>query len=290
MSLPFRSVVAALFVASVAGAEPGGLPTTQPTAEPLVLHIAADPNNLPFSNSRGEGFENKIAELVARDLGAKIDYVWWAQRRGFFRDAVKHGQSDVVMGVPSDFERMVPTKPYYRSTYVFVYRKDRGIHVHSFDDPELRTLKIGVPLVGGSNNSPPAQALAGRGIVNNIVGYTLYNDYRQDNPSSEIVTAVTKGDIDVAVVWGPLGAYFAARQDPPLAVVPVGVEAESSTPFAYSISIGVKRSQKELKQRIDQILTRRAAEMDRILDEYGVPRLPLAAKTPEQSDAKASTK
>src|SRR5437870_4374226 len=113
-----------------------------PATQPLVLHIAADPNNLPFSNDRQEGFENKIALLIAKDLGATIEYTWWAQRRGFFRDAVKHGESDIVLGVPADFERVIPTRPYYRSTYVFVTRKERALDLHSFDDPVLRKLKI----------------------------------------------------------------------------------------------------------------------------------------------------
>lgn len=248
-----------------------------PSTQPLVLHIAADPNNLPFSNDREEGFENKIARLIAHDLGAQIDYTWWAQRRGFFRDAIKHGESDLVMGVPTSIERVITTRPYYRSTYVFIFRADRGLDIRSFDDPILRKLKIGIPLVGGSSNSPPGQALANRGIIDNVTGYTLYGDYRESNPSSEIVTAVAKGDIDVAIVWGPLGAYFAKRQNPPLKVVPIDAPPESSTPFAYDIALGLKRDKPELKKQIDEILVRRKAEIEKILDEYDVPRLPMTS-------------
>jgi quinoprotein dehydrogenase-associated probable ABC transporter substrate-binding protein len=284
MSLAFPRIVliaVALLCTAVARAE-------APATQPLVLHIAADPNNLPFSNERQEGFENKIASLIARDLGATIQYTWWAQRRGFFREAVKHGESDLVMGVPANFDRLIPTRPYYRSTYVFVSRKDRAFDLHSFDDPALQKLKIGIPLVGGSNNSPPAQALADRGMVNNLAGYSLYNDYRQANPASEIVAAVAKGDVDVAVVWGPIGGYFAKRQDVPLTVSPVDAPRESSTLFAFDISIGVKRGHSELKKRIDEILVQRKEEIDQILKAYDVPLLPVAAgaKRADDNDAK----
>ena len=272
MSLPFRSLMVVI-VAICAATSRAASPTSQP--QPLVLHIAADPNNLPFSNDRLEGFENKIAALIASDLGATIDYTWWAQRRGFFRDTVKHGSAEVVMGVPAaDFERVIPTRPYYRSTYVFVYRKDRNLNVHSFDDPELKNLKIGVPLVGGSASSPPAAALAERGVLQNIVGYSLYADYREPNPNSRIVRDVADGKIDVAIVWGPVGGYFARSSQIPLEVVPVPQPADASTRFAYDIAIGVKRSNPALRQQIDQILLRRHAEIDRILDDYSVPRAP----------------
>lgn len=275
MCSAFRSLAIVLWFVSTALA-------AQPATQPLVLHIAADPNNLPFSNEKREGFENKIAQLIADDLGATIDYTWWAQRRGFFREAVKHGESEIVMGVPTQLERTVPTRPYYRSTYVFVAQKDRNLgDMNSFDDPRLRDLKIGVTLVGGSNNPPPGQALANRGIVNNVVGYSIYNvDYRLPNPTSKIIEDVAAGKIDVAIVWGPLGGYFANLQQQtaqtPMTVTPVSAESEASTPFAYSISIGLKRSiaASGMKERINEVLARRQEEIDRILDEYHVPRVP----------------
>jgi mxaJ protein len=242
-----------------------------PTSRP-VLHIVADPNNLPFSNDRCEGFENKIAQLIADDLGAAIDYTWWAQRRGFIREAVKHGSSEIVMGVPAEMDRLLRTRPYFRSTYVFVYRADAATKPASFDDPALRKLKIGVPLVGGSNNSPPAQALADRGVVDNIVGYTVYTDYRQPDPAAKIIHDVAERQIDVAIVWGPLGGYFAKKQSTPMTVIPVPTSAQSSTPFAFDICIGVKRTNPQLKYQIDRALARHQNEIDRILDQYGVPR------------------
>ena len=251
--------------------------TTQPAR---VLHIAADPNNLPFSNDRLEGFENKIAALIASDLGAQVEYTWWAQRRGFFRDAVKHGTAELVLGVPADFERVIPTRPYYRFCYVLVYRADRDLRIRSLDDPQLRKLKIGVPLVGGGNNSPPGQALAERKIIDNVVGYSVYADYREENPLSRIISDVGSGEIDVAIVWGPLGGYFAKRASAPLTVVPI----ES---LAFDISVGVKRANPELKKEIEEILVRRKPEIDKILTEYDVPLLP--PRTAQQSDAKRST-
>lgn len=131
--------------------------TTQPRTS---LRVCADPNNLPFSNDRLEGFENKIAELLAREMNTQVQYTWWAQRRGFFRNTLRAGECDLVIGVPSSFELALTTSPYYRSTYVFVYRKDRRLKVHSFDDPVLHRIKIGVQMIGHDFvNTPPAHAL-----------------------------------------------------------------------------------------------------------------------------------
>ncbi|HWS90254.1 MAG TPA: substrate-binding domain-containing protein [Pyrinomonadaceae bacterium] len=239
-----------------------------------VLRVCADPNNLPFSNERGEGFENKIAELLAADLDEKLEYTWWAQRRGFFRNTLRAGACDVVLGVPSSFELAATTAPYYRSTYVFVYRKGKGIQVHSFDDAVLRNVKVGVQLVGDDGaNTPPAHALTARGVIDNVRGYTLYGDYKQPNPPARIVEAVAKGEVDVAVAWGPLAGYFARRQRVPLEVVPVSPQFDLPfLPFVYDISMGVRRGDEDLLRRLDEFLVRRRPEIERILDEYGVPR------------------
>ena len=205
--VPFLLLSAFLLVCSFAQA---GEKTTESRR---VLRIAADPNNLPFSNDKLEGFENKIAALIARELGVEIEYTWRAQRRGFFRETLKEGSIDLVMGVPSDFERALTTEPYYRSTYAFVSRKDKNLHVQSFDDPRLRQLKVGVLLIGDDGaNTPPAHALAERNIVTNVVGFTIYGDYKEPNPPARIISAVAKSDVDVAVVWGPLAGFFAKKQ------------------------------------------------------------------------------
>lgn len=239
------------------------------------LRVCADPNNLPFSNARREGFENRLAEMVAQDLGATVRYTWWAQRRGFIRNTLKAGECDVVMGIPSSFELAQPTRPYYRSTYVFVYRQDRGITVRSFDDPILKKLRVGVQMIGDDYaNAPPAHALAKRGIVENVRGYTVYGDYARPNPPAGIVRAVAAGEIDVAVVWGPLAGYFAPRQGARLEIVPVSPQIDLPfLPMVYDISLGVRRGDEKLREELEGILERRAPEIEALLDRYGVPRI-----------------
>jgi mxaJ protein len=242
-------------------------------AAPRTLRVCADPNNLPFSNQKMTGFENRIAQILARDLNTKIEYFWWAQRRGFTRNTVRAGLCDVIMGVPTGFEMALTTKPYYRSTYVFLTRRDRGLHLQSFDDPLLRQLKVGVQLVGDDYaNTPPAHALSRRGIINNVSGYRVAGDYSLDSPPSRIVNAVIDQDIDVAVVWGPLAGYFAQRSSVPLQLVPVspGMD-QSSLPFIFDISMGVRRGDIELRNRLDKALVRHRAEINEVLRSYGVP-------------------
>lgn len=240
-----------------------------------VLRVCADPNNLPFSNQRGEGFENKIAELLANDLGERVEYTWWAQRRGFFRNTLRAGTCDVVIGVPAAFEMALTTRPYYRSTYVFLTRKDRHLNLASLDDPSLKKLKIGVQIIGDDfSNAPPAHALSRRNIVGNVKGYTVYGDYSQPNPPARIVDAVAKGDVDVAIVWGPLAGYFAKQSHVPLTVVPVTPQIDQPfLPFVFDISMGVRRDDQQLRDQIEEVLERRRDEVDRILREYAVPRV-----------------
>ena len=245
-----------------------------PESSKRTLRVTADPNNLPFSNEKREGFENKIADLIAKELDANLQYSWRAQRRGFFRETLKEDRADLVLGIPAHFEMALPTSPYYRSTYVFVYRKDRKLNIRSLDDPQLHQLKIGVQMIGNDEtNTPPAHALAHRGIVDNVFGYTVYGDYREPNPPARIITAVANGDIDVAVVWGPLGGYFAKTSSVPLEVVPVSPAADPNLPFTFSIAMGVRKSDTALRDQIDLILQRKRSEIDAILNQYGVPRV-----------------
>lgn len=254
----------------------GTVPPVPPPREvKRVLWVAADPNNLPFTNDTLDGFENKIADIIAAELGAEVRYWWRAQRRGFFRQAFSEREADVVMGVPVGFDMALTTAPYYRSAYVFVTRRDRNLGVASLDDPALTTLKIGVQLIGDdSTNTPPAHALARRGIVDNVVGFTVFGDYREDSPPSRIVAAVARGDVDVAIAWGPLAGYFAKKQTVPLDVTPVKPEVdEPGLPLTFGISVGVRRGNKPLRDDIDLILKRRKADIDKVLDDYGVPRV-----------------
>lgn len=250
-------------------------PTAVSSLDRRELRVCADPNNLPFSNEAGEGFENRLAELLGREMGKPVRYTWWAQRRGFVRNTLRAGECDLVVGVPSSFELVLATRPYYRSTYVFVYRKDAGFRVRSFDDAILREKTIGVHLVGDDGaNTPPAHALSKRGIVGNVRGYMLYGDYSKPNPPARILDALAEGEIDVAIVWGPLAGYFVPKQRVAMEVVPVSPQIDLPfLPFVYDISMGVRRDDAAFKARVEQILAERRAEVDAILDEYGVPRV-----------------
>jgi mxaJ protein len=237
------------------------------------LRVCADPNNLPFSNQRQEGFENRLAQLLGTELDAKVRYTWWPQRRGFIRNTLAAGKCDVVMGTTFGAERMLTTRPYYRSSYVFVYRRDRHLNIRSLDDPQLRTLKIGVQLIGDDYaNTPPVHALSRRGIVGNLVGYSVFGDYSQANPPARVIDAVVAGDVDLAVAWGPLAGYFAQRSSAPLEIVPVSPAVDPpGLRFTFDISLGVRPGDDSLKQRLETVLDRKRAEVDHILTEYGVP-------------------
>ena len=244
--LIFATAVTAPAFATDADSMVRGVPTSP---APRVLRVTADPNNLPFSNECGEGFENKIVELIAHELGAQVEYTWWAQRRGWFRNTLKEGNCDLVPGVPRHFDRALTTVPYYRSTYALVYRADRQLDLRSLDDPALRRLRIGVQMIGDDfANTPPAHALSRRGIIENVRGYTVYGDYATPNPPARIIDAVAQGEIDVAVVWGPLAGYFSRQKSGALTVVPLPpLDVSTGQPFAFEISLGVRKSERALR-------------------------------------------
>ena len=238
-----------------------------------VITACADPNNLPFSNRAGQGFENKLAEMIASDLHAKLQYVWWAQRRGYVRNTLNDAKCDFWPGIGSNVEMAATSRPYYRSTYVFVSRVSDKLARLTLDDPRLRKLRIGVQMVGDDfSNTPPAHALTRRGIVGNIRGYMLYGDYRQPSPSSEIVRAVERGDVEVALVWGPLAGYFAARSPVPLRLEPVTPWMDDMQwPMQFDVSVGVRRDNQRLLKEIDAVLDRRSGDIRRLLEAYHVP-------------------
>jgi quinoprotein dehydrogenase-associated probable ABC transporter substrate-binding protein len=230
---------------------------------------------MPYSSQREEGFENRIAQLVARELNASVEYTWWPQRIGFIRNTLKAGECDAVLGIPSTVEMALATRPYYRSTYVFVSRKDRAVNVRSFDDAQLRKLRVGVHVIGDDYAAtPPAEALIRSGLARNLVGFSIYGDYSEDTPPARIIDAVESGSIDVAVVWGPLAGYYARRAAAPLDVVPVSPAMDLAfLPMVYDIAIGVRHEDTALRDEIQSILDRRRAEIEKILDEFGVPRV-----------------
>jgi quinoprotein dehydrogenase-associated probable ABC transporter substrate-binding protein len=230
------------------------------------LKVCADPDNLPFSNRQAQGFDNRIAELLARDLGRKLEFVWQRAGRGFVRENLNKGVCDVLVGVPVQFRPVLTTSPYYSSSYVFVTRKDRHLNLNSFDDPRLRKMKIGVQVLD-DDYAPPARALSRRQLTQNIVGFDVAGD-----ESPEIIRAVARGKIDVAIVWGPLAGYYAARQRIALDLRPVNPELDPpALPFRFAMAVAVRKSDRELKDQLDRALVRRHAQIERILRTYSVP-------------------
>lgn len=276
--LAASTIAGATIVSALYASQPPTHIVVPPTAEPPplrnshVLRVCADPNNLPFSNSRGEGFENAIADVLAHDLGRTVEYFWQPQRRGFVRTTLRAGRCDVIVGVPSRFDLAQTTKPYYRSTYVFVSPRQTP-PIRSFDDARLKGLRIGIQLTGEDyENPPPAHALAVRGLAEHVHGYTVYGDYSKPAPQRAVIDAVASGAIDTAIVWGPLGAYFAAREPVPLDVEPVQPAHDGpAVPFIFDISAAVRRDDHALQSALNAALMRRRAEIRRILQRFNVP-------------------
>lgn len=237
------------------------------------LRVCADPDNLPFSNSKQEGFENQIASLVANDLRAHLQYVWQRMGRGFVREYLDKGKCDLVVGVPFNFRPVLTTSPYYRSSYVFVSRRDRALRVTSFDSPVLRRLKIGVQVLD-ENYTPPGPALARRGLQTHIVGFDTTG-----SGADSIVRAVATGQVDLAVIWGPLAGYFASKWGSRLVMAPVEPQIDPpSLPFTFQISFGVRKQNTTLRDQLNQVLLNRKQDIRRILNNYGVPQLPLMSE------------
>lgn len=237
-----------------------------------ILRVCADPNNMPFSNHAENGFENKLAKIIGKSLHKQVEYTWWPQRRGFIRATLNANKCDVVMGLPSEDNMVLTTMPYYRSSYVLMYRADRKYAIHSLNDPQLKKLRIGVHLIG-NNSPPPAIALAHRGIINNVVGYNIYGDYRQPNPPLQIIKAVVNGDIDAAIVWGPMAGYFAKHEAIELTIVPLVNTAQDDLPFAFSIAVGLRKGDEAMKTQLDAALQRNQVAIHTLLEEYNVPQV-----------------
>lgn len=238
------------------------------------LRVCADPDNFPLSRSDESGFENRIARLVAQEMGAQLRYEWLPQIRGFVRKTLGAGLCDVFIGVPKDFERVLTTHAYYRSSYVFVASAGARA-IASFEDPRLRSLRIGVQLVGNDlAATPPGHALASTGNVDNVRGYAVMGTA----PAAQrIVDAIARRELDGAFVWGPQAGHLAAHADPPLDVrVVAAPPGLARMPFAFDIAMGVRRGDRALRDELDGILERRKADIDAILAEYSVPRLDAA--------------
>ena len=248
-------------VASAASADQG---------EPI--RVCADPDNLPYSNEERQGFENKIAEVIAQELGASLEYYWWPAQMGMVRNTLGRDRCDVLISIPKGFDPVLSTKPYYRSSYQLAYRSDRKLGLRTLDDPALRKLRIGVHV-----NTPPYDALANRGLAGNLVGYRLFFDPHDPDPSrrpDKMLQDVLSGAIDVGVAWGPMVGYF-ARQHPSPALEMVPLDDDSTEAMTFEFSMGVKRGNRGLKTRLEAALDKREADIRKILADYGVPTLRL---------------
>jgi mxaJ protein len=252
--------------------------TLRPNVEkPGIIRVCADPDNMPLSNQKGEGFEQKIAELIAKEWNAKVEYAWWPVRRGFFARALNGRYCDLAVEAPPALDIASVTKPYFRSGYVFVTRKDSGLDIKSLADPRLKKLRIGVNLLNSdAENTPPAMALSRYGVVGNLKGYSTF--YTTTERPEDIVNDVAKKDIDVAIVWGPLAGYFAKQSAVPLSLQPLAErDSLSDLPFRFDIGMAVRRKDRALRDSLQKVLDRKGPEIQAILKEYGVPVFPIPA-------------
>ena len=238
-----------------------------------LLRVCADPDNLPYSKADESGFENRIARLLAAELKATLSYAWHPQGRGFVRKTLGAGLCDVFIGVPAGFDRVATTRPYYRSGYVFVNRVDARRTLDSFEGPGLRSLSIGVQLVGDDlAATPPGHALAQRGATERVVGYPVYGE----GPAAErALRDLASGSLDAAILWGPQAGFFAARSPVPMRVSAAPAPEGLAMPFEFSIAMGVRKGDTALRQALDAVIERRGDEIAAILDAYAVPRRPL---------------
>ena len=237
------------------------------TAIARELRVCADPANLPYSDANGNGFENRIAELVAADLGAAIEYYWLPQLRGFTRKTLLEGHCDVIPGIPANQPNVLTTAPYYRGDYALVFRADHVPGLSGLDDPRMRTLRIGLPLIGiDATPAPPGRALARRGIFDNVVGFPVIGE----RPVAErMIGAVAADDIDVAIVWSPQAGYFIARQRVPLAIKLLNAGPRDAA-FDFAIAMGVRPGDIALQRELDASLVRLRSRVEALLLEFGV--------------------
>ena len=234
--------------------------------DPTEFKVCADPDNMPYSNSKQEGFEDKIAAVLAQELGKKLSFQYAYYRQGFLRNTLNANRCDYVMSTTSDNDSMRTSVPYYRSGFVFVYRKSSGYNITDWDAPDLRKGIIGI--VG---QSPPTRPLADHNLMENARPYRLQRDL--NFPPSQLIVDLVQGDIDVAIVWGPIAGYFAKQAAIPLVVVPIPEYEDKNVKGKenWNISIGVRNKDKARAEELNKAIENRQADIDKILDQYGVP-------------------
>jgi quinoprotein dehydrogenase-associated probable ABC transporter substrate-binding protein len=253
--------LAALVVApSFATAQPADLVSR------TALRVSADPANKPFTNEGGEGFENKIADLLAADLKLPLEYTWFPQVTGFVRNTLGANRCDLVMGYVAAGEVIQNTNPYYRSAWVLVLPKDRGLDgIEALDDARLKGKRLGI--VAGA---PPATIMATNGLMVHAKPYALMVDRRYESPAEEMLRDIKTGEIDAGILWGPIAGYYVKKSGMPLAVIPLLHETKS-VPMAYRITLGLRHGEIEWKHRLNDFLVAHQAEIQSLLLQYGVP-------------------
>jgi len=243
-----------------------------------VLRVCADPDNLPSSNQAGEGFENRLAEFLAEKWNSKLQYIWWAAPRGMMR-MLNGNYCDVSMEAPTEFDMAGVTGPYYRTSYVIVQRRDAPHKITGLDDPALKGMKIGVHLFAADGeNTPPAMALSAHGIVG-LVGFSTTYIGGQNRPE-DIIKAVADDSIDVAIVWGPIAGYHAQKLGVDLTLTPVDNDTLTGMQFAFSMGMATRRRETALRDSLQAFIEGHRAEIQGILDQFGIPTLPLPETRP----------
>jgi mxaJ protein len=232
--------------------------------------VCADPENMPFSNNKQEGFEDKIAQVLAQDLGKKLTFTYAYSRQGFFRNTLGANRCDVVIGTTSDADMMRTSKPYYRAGHVFVWRKASNYNITDWTSPDLRKGFIGV-----IDHSPATIPMNDNNLIANARPYRIQRDLNL--PSSFMIDDLAKGDIDIAIAWGPIGGYFAKQSKVPMMVAPIPeYETENAKGKEYwNISVGVRKKDKERMAMIQGAIDRNQAKIIKILDDYGIPHVPV---------------
>lgn len=234
-----------------------------------VLRVCADPANMPFSNQKEEGFENKIAEIIGNELGVPVEYTWFPQATGFTRNTLLAKRCDVIIGTGQGDELVLNTNAFYHSAYALVYKPGTGLDgVDSIFDPRLKDKRIGVV-----QGTPSATLVAKAGLMAKARPYRLMVDRRFDDPSAEMVRDIRSGEIDAGVMWGPIAGYYASRNGEKLAVVPLTKDAGKAGRIDFRITMGVRQGDDLWKRQLNDILRKRQADIERVLLEYGVPLL-----------------
>lgn len=254
--------LALALLAPAARAQTGELVATD------ALRVCADPSNLPFSNERGEGFENRVAALLGRALDRPVEPVFFPQVQGFVRNTLRAGRCDLVMGTVAGDDLMQNTSPYYHTTYVLAFRRDAAEPPpESLDDPRMKTLRLGAVA-----RTPPVDLLVRHGLVENTRFYRLSVDTRVESPGADLVRAVADGELDAALVWGPIAGYQAKAKNLPIALRPLPSEPGAAR-MDFRITMGVRGQEPEWRRRINAVIRDKQGEIDAILREYGVPLL-----------------